>query len=291
MSIFSFVILLFAGVANAGSSAGGKGPGSGLTTHDTQMGLWDSIMASMSPPEDISTNGHLIDWLFNYTTYMNMFFFALVCVGLFGFTYKYHHRRNPKPYYTYGNKKIHLIVVLVIGTAVFMGIDMNITRISNNDFINTFINFPDPKKEDVVRVQVLAQQWAWNFRYPGKDGLFNTDDDIVTLNDLRIPEGKKVLAHITSKDVIHSLYLPNVRLKVDALPGRITRMWFDTNKPGVYDIACAEMCGTHHYLMAAKMTVYSQEDYLAWRDEARQIALTANDVENPDSFWGWKWEN
>ena len=93
-----------------------------------------------------------------------------------------------------------------------------------------------------------------------------------------------------SKDVIHSLYLPNARRKVDAIPGRITRIWFKLNKPGKYDIACAEMCGTHHYKMAAKMTVYSQEDYMAWLNEAQEIALAANDPERTEDFWGWKWQ-
>src|SRR5690606_29453526 len=100
--------------------------------------FWEQI----SPPEDISTDGHLIDWLFNYVTYMNLFFFLLVCVGLFGFAFIYSAKRNKKPYYTYGNKKTHIFVATVIGAAVFFAIDFNITRIANNDYIGTFINFP-----------------------------------------------------------------------------------------------------------------------------------------------------
>ena len=93
-----------------------------------------------------------------------------------------------------------------------------------------------------------------------------------------------------SKDVIHSFYLPNFKIKVDALPGRVTRLWVEATKDGVYDIACAEMCGTHHYLMAAKLTVYNEEDYMGWRDEARRIALATNDPENLDQYWGWNWD-
>ena len=250
------------------------------------MSFWESIQ----PPEDISTYGNKIDWLFNYITIMDTFFFILVCIGLFGFCYLYSAKRNPKPYYTYGNKKNHLITTMVIGVAVFLSIDINIARMSNDDLVGTFWDFPDPEKEEVVRIEVLAQQWAWNFRYPGPDNLFNTQDDIVTFNDLRLPVGKKILFHLTSKDVIHSFYLPNARMKVDTIPGRITRMWVEFTKTGVFDIACAEMCGTHHYLMKAKLTVYEENDFLAWQKEAREIGLAANDVENPDSFWGWKWE-
>lgn len=148
------------------------------------------------------------------------------------------------------------------------------------------------KNEDVEKVQILAQQWAWNFRYAGKDGVFNTDDDVVTLNDLRLPVGKKIVFQLTAKDVIHSFYLPNARLKVDAIPGRVTRMWvqFKKDKAGVWDIACAEMCGVYHYRMAAKLTTYSQEDYDEWLGEAQEKAIATNDTENPDLFWGWNWE-
>ncbi len=239
---------------------------------------------------DISEHGHLIDFLFQYTTYLNIFFFGLVCAGLFGFTYFYYNKRHAKPYYTYGNKKPHILVATVIGTLVFFAIDLNITRMSNNDYVNVFVNWPNEKEEDVLRVQVLAQQWAWNFRYAGKDGVFNTDDDVVTLNDLRVPTGKKVVFQVLSKDVIHSLYFPNARRKVDAIPGRITRLWYKLNTPGVYDIACAEMCGTYHYRMQAKLTVYTPELFQDWMSEAEIKANEENRDALPERFWGWQWQ-
>jgi cytochrome c oxidase subunit II len=67
-------------------------------------------------------------------------------------------------------------------------------------------------------------------------------------------------------------------------------MWVQFNKPGKYDIACAEMCGTYHYRMQAKLTVYEQENYDEWLSEAQNIALASNDPENPDMFWGWQWQ-
>ena len=249
------------------------------------QGFWDSL----APPVDISEHGHLIDWLFNYTTYMNIFFFSLVCIGLFGFSFLYHHKRHPVAYYTYGNKKIHILTATIIGTAVFFGIDINITRISNNDFLNVFASWPN-SSEDVERIEVLGQQWAWSFRYAGKDGYFNTDDDIVTFNDFKAPIGKKILFQITSKDVIHSFFLPNTRRKVDAIPGRLTRMWVQFNKTGEFEVACAEMCGTYHYRMAANYSTLTPDDYVLWLEEAQELALQTNDPENPDLFWGWRWD-
>ncbi len=252
------------------------------------MGNW--LQLSM-PPKDISTNGHLIDALWNYTTMLCIFYFILVCIGLFGFSYLYSRKRNKTPYYTYGNKKQHLIFTAIIGAAVFLTIDLNITRISNNDLLDQFWKWPDPKTEKVLRVEVMAQQWMWSFRYAGPDGEFNTKDDVITNNDLRVPVNTKVLFHLTAKDVIHSFFVPSVRLKVDTIPGRITRVWWEVKDPGKYDIACAEMCGTHHYLMKAQLTVYTEEDFNRWIATSEQIAMNTNDPDDVKLAWGWKWEN
>jgi len=249
-----------------------------------QMSFWERIR----PPVDISENGHLVDYLFNYITIMITIFFVLVCIGLFGFSWLYSAKKNKKAEYTYGNKKIHTAIALTIGIAVFFVIDMNITRISNDDFTKVFVNYP--KGKDVVRIQIMAQQWMWNIRYAGEDNVFNTEDDIVTNNDLRLPINKKIVVQLISKDVIHSFFLPNVRRKVDAMPGRISRIWFKLKKTGIYEIVCAEMCGTHHYLMKGKMTVYSEVDFNNWQKTAQKIAKSENDPEDASRFWGWKWE-
>lgn len=248
------------------------------------VSFWESI----KPPVDISTNGHLIDSLFMLTTWLILFFFFFVCLGIFGFSYLYNKKKHPKPLYTHGTSRKQIAIVAGIGALVFIMVDMQITTISNRDFVNVFLNYPK-ESEDIVRVEVLAQQWAWNFRYAGPDGVFNTEDDVVTLNDLRLPVGKKVVFQITSKDVIHALYFPNARLKVDAMPGRISRMWYELTKTGLYDIACAEMCGTFHYRMQAKLTVYDQTEYDAWMAEMSERARHVTEQDKADLFWGWKW--
>lgn len=253
---------------------------------EEQMSLWEQ----MKPPVDISSTGHLIEWLFNYTTFVNLFWFSLVCIGLFGFSYLYSAKRHKKPLYTHGNEKKHLMLTAAIGLGVFLSVDMVITRVSSRDVKEAFWNFPENDPE-VIKVQVLAQQWAWNFRYAGKDGEFNTADDYVELNRLVVPVGKKVMIQMTSKDVIHSFYLPNARIKADAIPGRFAKLWFDTNKTGNYDIACAEMCGAHHYLMKAQLTVLDAENYQRWLEETQERALATNDTEDMDLRWGWKWES
>ncbi len=255
-----------------------------FNAHASEMTLLERI----KPPLDISTNGHLIDSLFNLTTMLITGFFILVCIGLFGFSYLYRKSRHPVALYVHGTARKHIAIVAAIAALVFMIIDMQITGISNHDYMQVFAKWPK-EDADVVRVEVLGQQWAWNFRYPGKDGIFNTEDDIVTLNDLRLPVGKKIVFQVTAKDVIHSFYLPNTRLKLDAMPGRVSKMWVELTKPGVYDVACAQMCGTFHYRMQGKMTVYSQEDFDKWQNEMQNRTTFAMEKENADLYWGWKW--
>lgn len=262
------------------------GPLNGFPGVDLSMKAM-SFWERMSPPEDITTNGHLIHWLFNYTTYVNIFWFALVCIGLFGFSYLYSQKRHKKALYTHGNERKHLLLTAFIGLGVFLSVDMVITKVSTRDMKETFWNFPTDS--DTIKVQVLAQQWAWNFRYAGQDGEFNTADDVVQLNNLVIPVGKKVMIQMTSKDVIHALYIPNTHIKADAIPGRFAKLWFDTNKAGIYEIACAEMCGNHHYLMKAQLTVLAPEEYDRWLKESQDIAIATNDTESIDLRWGWQW--
>jgi len=242
----------------------------------------------LKPPVDISVDGYRIDYLFNLTTMLITFFFILVCIGLFGFSYWYSKKRHPKPLYTHGTTRKQIAIVAVLASMVFVLIDMQITAKSNHDYMEVFGNWP-AESEDILRVEVLGQQWAWNFRYAGKDGKFNTEDDVVTLNDLRLPTGKKIVFQVSSKDVIHSFFLPNARVKVDAMPGRISRMWTQLKTTGTYPVACAEMCGTYHYRMQAAYTVMTPEDFNQWLGEREEQALHVNDKENTDNYWGWNW--
>jgi len=126
-------------------------------------------------------------------------------------------------------------------------------------------DIPDPAVDDVVEVHVIAEQFAWNFHYPGEDGVFgerNIDlidtqtnsiglnmgdpaaaDDIVTLNHLHLPVDKRVLVHISSKDVIHSFNLNSMRVKQDAIPGLVIPVSFIPTMTGRTEIAFAQLCG------------------------------------------------
>src|SRR4029078_11238312 len=97
-----------------------------------------------------------------------------------------------------------------------------------------------------VRVEINAQRWAWNIRYAGLDGRFATDDDLVSLGDLRLPVDRPVIIERGASDVVHALSLPSFRVKLDAVPGRIHRTWFRPRSTGTFEIACAQRCAVAH---------------------------------------------
>lgn len=117
-----------------------------------------------------------------------------------------------------------------------------------------------------ITVNVLGLQYAWIFNYPdlGLGG-----------GDIHVPVGKQVQLNISAADVIHSFWLPEFRIKQDAIPGRNTVLTFTPNKVGEYPIVCAELCGSYHGGMVSKLYVHSAEDYQAWL-QSQQIASTAN---------------
>jgi cytochrome c oxidase subunit 2 len=139
-------------------------------------------------------------------------------------------------------------------------------------------------------IQVTGEQFSWNFHYPGADGQFGrTDtklitatntigldredpaakDDVVSIAVMHAVLNKPVRIRLRSKDVIHSFFLPNFRLKQDAVPGMAIEVWFTPTKTGPFEVACAELCGLGHYRMKAALTVdESQEKFNEWLAEA-----------------------
>jgi len=117
---------------------------------------------------------------------------------------------------------------------------------------------------------VTAEQFAWNIRYPGGDGRFETADDITTINQLHLPVQRTVLIHLKSKDVIHGFFVPQFRLKQDAVPGITGRLWVSATTTGNFEIACAELCGLGHYRMRGFLTIESPEAFQTWLAQAQR---------------------
>ena len=94
-------------------------------------------------------------------------------------------------------------------------------------------------------------------------------DDVVSINQLHLPENKPVRLRLRSHDVIHSFFLPFQRIKQDVVPGMQIEIWFIPDRAGQYEIACSQLCGLGHYRMQGQLTVESQEAFEKWLDEAK----------------------
>jgi len=155
------------------------------------------------------------------------------------------------------------------------------------------LHFP---QGDAITVKVVGQQFAWNFHYPGPDGVFgrqdpslignsnplgldptdpHSSDDIVSLNEMHVPVNRNVILIVTSKDVIHSVSIESMRIGQDAIPGSEIPIWFKPVKIGTYEIICAQLCGAGHSLMRGTVVVDSDADYKSWLDDMEKLNAPA----------------
>ena len=123
----------------------------------------------------------------------------------------------------------------------------------------------------------------------GPDGRFATPDDVVTLGELHVPTGRPISLKLRSKDVVHSFYLPNFRTKIDAIPGNTTRLWFQAQEAGQYEIGCAQHCGPNHYKMRGTLTALPRQGFDTWLAAASEDARRGFDPEDAGARWGWEW--
>jgi cytochrome c oxidase subunit 2 len=135
-----------------------------------------------------------------------------------------------------------------------------------------FVQLNTPPK-DAFDVYVQGKKWMWKFAYPGGPS---------SLDVLRLPVGRPVRLLITSRDVIHSFFVPAMRVKQDALPGRYTQAWFTPERPGRYEIFCAEYCGLNHSGMLAEIVVMPAAEFDDWLEQQRRgLALAADSTPIP----------
>lgn len=267
--------------------ADGNGPGR-ITTSGLAMGallailvilsLWLFIAKPWWFPTLASVHGAEVDSVFTAVLVVTGVAFVITQLLLGYFVARYGAVGNERADYWHDNPKAEFFLLtgtaLILVVLVFMG-----QRVWLKYY---FSGLP----ENAVTVQVTAQQFQWNFHYPGADGKFGrTDltlvsptnfigldendpaskDDIVTVGEMHVPVNKPVVVQLRSKDVIHSFFLPNQRVKQDAVPGLAIEIAFTPNVAGPYELACAELCGAQHYKMKGFVTVDASEgDFDNW---------------------------
>jgi len=210
-------------------------------------------------PENVSTYGRDIDSMMYLIYYIVGAWFLLTYGAIIVFLILYRRREGRRATYIEGNRLgeaawilVPLLIVLVLDLWIdFRGAEVwakVMGRVPLSD----------------LRIQVTAKQFNWEILYPGPDGKFGTADDLQLENEMHVPVNKVVRVVLKSKDVIHSFFLPHLRLKQDTVPGREIEAWFEAIKPGKYEIPCAELCGFGHSGMKGWLYVHPAEEYQQW---------------------------
>ena len=241
-------------------------------------------------PADISTHGATIDQLI----IVIHVFMVILFVGWFTFfiflLFRFRHRDGHKA--EHHTEHFKLPTYLEVGVAIFEVI------------LLTAFSFPiwhqyrqePPDESRALHVHVVAEQFAWNIHYPGPDAKFGrrdaklvtsdnpigldtkdpaAKDDATTINQLHIPIHTPVIVDMMSKDVIHSFFLPLMRIKQDVIPGQSIPVWFEAKEAGDFEIACAQLCGLGHYRMKGYFVVETKDKFDAWfADQQKQKAAS-----------------
>ncbi|MBZ6076803.1 cytochrome c oxidase subunit II [Microvirga puerhi] len=237
----------------------------------------------------IASNWRYIDTTIIITFWITGVVFVAVVVFMAYCVFRFRHRPGQQAIYEPENRRLEgwLTVVTAVGVAAMLAPGLFVW--------NQFITVP----EDATDVEIVGQQWQWSFRLPGPDGKLGTsdaraigpdnplginrddsnskDDIVIEGGELHLPIGKPVKALLRSVDVIHDFFLPELRTKMDMVPGQISYVWFTPTRTGTFDILCAELCGVGHFQMRGTVVVQEQSDYQAWLQEqtARKFARLA----------------
>lgn len=255
-----------------------------------------------------SDHGEKVDLMLYITLGLTFFVFVITQVLLFWFAYKYQESDKRKAYYFPHNNKLEVIwtVIPAITLTVLVGFG-----------IYFWFGITGEAPDNAMQVEVTGKQFGWEFRYPGKDGKLGkryfkltneaagnplgqiwddetNHDDIYTTQEMHLVVNKPVKLIITSKDVIHDVGLAHFRMKMDAVPGTPTTMWFTPKyttkemkkKYGddfVYEISCDQMCGRGHYSMRGTIVVETQEEFDRWMASQKPQYLRAFPDKDPEN--------
>lgn len=265
----------------------------------------------------VTEHGKKIDVMFIITTIITTFVLIVMHILILGFTYAYRMRANRKAYYYPHNNTIEKIWTIVPATVLTILVMFGFFT------WREITNIPEDLQKSAIQIEVLGEQFSWHVRYPGADGEIgkrnyklttpsnpygidftdkNSWDDIQG-SDIVIPVNRSVRFHILSKDILHSFYIPDFRVQMNAVPGMTNYFQFtptmtteemrekmdDPNYD--YVMLCAKICGSGHYNMQKKVVVVTDDEYKDWLSKQskyftdalqKEFAAQEQDVEAKD---------
>ena len=210
-------------------------------------------------PQDVSTFGPSIDSVLKLIIYIVGTAFVLAEGTLLAFVILYRRREGGRAAFVPGDSLRELAWVLIpVVIVIFLDVAIDVRARPIWDLVKE--QSPPPG----LTVKLDSFQFGWSFTYPGSDGKFGTHDDLVQTTTLTVPAGQVIRLLMTSRDVIHSFYVPQLRLRQDIIPGREIPAWFEATRPGKYEIGCSQLCGISHFAMKGILRVLTPEEYQQW---------------------------
>ena len=222
------------------------------------MENWSWLMGNSA-----STFGPTIDRLYLVILIITGIVFFATEGTLLWFLFKYRHREGHKAEYIHGNTRAE-----IVWTVVPFVIVLAIALASRGVWAQ--VKDPQNVPANAMTIRVDAKQFEWNVTYPGPDGQLATGDDFIVRNRMDVPMDRPTHVILHAEDVIQSLFLPDFRVKQDAVPGMEMNVWVQPTRTGEFVIGCAELCGIGHTRMRGTLTVHSAADYQTWTNEQLQ---------------------
>ena len=228
---------------------------------------------------EVASNWGNIDDTIILTFWVTGAVFCAVCLFMSYCVWRFRYSKDRKSDYKPENSKLEwtLTILTTLGVCALLAPGLIVW--------NKFVTVP----EGAVDIEVMGQQWYWNYRLPGEDGILGLtdlrninddnpfgmnlddpnglDDILIQGDDLHILMDQSVKMNLRSIDVLHDFYIPQFRAKMDMVPGVVTYYWFTPIRTGDFEILCMEYCGTGHYLMRGRVLVDEQKDYEEWLSE------------------------
>ncbi len=255
------------------------------------IGLAYPFIADTWPlPDTITEHARQVDAQYRLTLWVTGVIFLVAQIALGYAVFKFGGKRSKAAAHVRGNERWELLWTAAT-TVLFVGLTfMGYTVWAEARFTEAASRPPD---EDRLIVEVVGQQFVWNMRYPGPDGKFGPtkieliDDslgnplgvdrdhpdgkDDIIVPRMAVPVDRQVELQLKSKDVLHNYFVPELRIKLDTVPGITGTLRFTPDKTGTYEIVCSELCGLGHYKMRSFLDVKTQEEYEQWLVEQTEF--------------------
>jgi len=242
----------------------------------------------------LASNWGSIDTALDITLWVCGLVFVALNLFLAFSIFRYRHRTGHRAHYD--PESVALERRLTVWTAVGIAALLAPGLIAWKEYVTV------PK--DAAVFEAVGQQWQWSFRFPGKDGVLGTvnsrqvssdnpfglnpddpfgrDDILVEGNEVHLPRGQPIKVVLRSKDVLHDFFVPQIRARMDLVPGMVTYFWFTPTRTGTFEILCAELCGVSHYTMRGVMVVDEKPAFDAWLSQQPTFAQLTAEAGRPN---------